>query len=75
MITWQAARYGSRNYRKTRQSNRSQTAAAVQAIRMSVFRPLRPRGRAPIGTLTEVLRTCVTTGRSPSCPSPAVADG
>lgn len=61
--------------RKNSQSNRSDRGAATQAILMSVYRTLRLRGLDPAKTIAAALRTYLLTGRLPSLPSPATANG
>ncbi len=55
--------------RKSSQSNRSGQGAATQAILMSVYRTLKLRGLDPTKTVTEALRTYVTTGKLPPLPA------
>ncbi len=54
--------------RKSSQSNRSQRGAATQGVLMSVYRTLKLRGHDPIDTITNALRTYVTTGQLPPLP-------
>jgi transposase len=61
--------------RKNSQSNRSEKGAATQAILMSVYRTLKLRGHNPIDTITDALRTYLTTGTMPPLPAPIVANG
>jgi len=61
--------------RKNSQSNRSEKAAAVQAVLMSVYRTLKLRGHNPIGVVVNALRTYVQTGTLPALPEAIVADG
>jgi transposase len=61
--------------RKNSQSNRSAKGAATQAILMSVYRTLKLRGHNPIDTITDALRTYVTTGELPPLPEPAATNG
>ena len=60
--------------RKNSQSNRSEKGAATQAILMSVYRTLKLRGHNPIQTITNALRTYLTTGTLPPLPASIVAD-
>lgn len=55
--------------RKNSQSNRSQQGSATQAVLMSVYQTLKLRGLDPTRTVTEALRTYVTTGRLPPLPA------
>jgi len=55
--------------RKNSQSNRSDRGAATQAILMSVYRTLRLRGLNPTKTITNALKTYLTTGELPSLPT------
>jgi transposase len=61
--------------RKTCQGNRSEKAAAVQAMLMSIYRTLKLRGRDPIAIVANALRTYVQTGTLPPLPEAIVADG
>ena len=54
--------------RKNSQSNRSDRGAATQAILMSVYRTLKLRGLNPSKTITNALRTYLTTGKLPQLP-------
>ncbi len=54
--------------RKNSQSNRSDRGAATQAVLMSVYRTLRLRGHAPTKTITNALKTYLTTGKLPPLP-------
>ena len=60
--------------RKNSQSNRSERGAAVQAVMMSIYQTLKLRGLDPLATITDALRTYVTTGELPPLPHSAVAD-
>ena len=60
--------------RKNSQSNRSEKAAAVQAVLMSIYRTLKLRGHNPIATVAKALRTYVQTGTLPPLPEEIVAD-
>lgn len=68
---------GSRSWRGSEQETSAgrERGAATQAILMSVYRTLKLRGHHSIDVITEALRTCVTTGRLPTLPGQAVADG
>jgi transposase len=61
--------------RKNSQSNRSDKGAMTQSILMSVYRTLKLRGRDPVATVTDALRTFTATGRLPPLPVQSVADG
>ena len=61
--------------RKNRQANRSDTKAMTQAILMSICRTLKLRGRDPVATVADALRTFTATGRSPAFPVQFIADG
>ena len=61
--------------RKNCQGNRSEQAAAVQAVLMSVYRTLKLRGHDPLDTIVSALRTYLTTGQLPPLPVRSVADG
>jgi transposase len=61
--------------RKNSLSNRSEGAAAAQAVLMSVYRTLKLRGHNPIATVANALRTYAQTGTLPSLPEAIVADG
>ena len=61
--------------RKNSQSNRSDRGAVTQAALMSVYRPLRLRGHNPAETITNALRTYLTTGQLPPLPDAAIANG
>ena len=61
--------------RNNSQSNRSEKAAAVQAVLMSIYRTLKLRGHNPIATVANALRTYVQTGALPPLPEGIVADG
>ncbi len=60
--------------RKTCQGNRSEKAAAVQAMLMSIYLTLKLRGRDPIATVAAALKTYVQTGTLPPLPEAIVAD-
>jgi len=61
--------------RKNSQSNRSDKGARTQAILMSLYRTLKLRGRDPVATVADALRTYTATGRLPPLPIQSVADG
>ena len=61
--------------RKNSQGNRSERAAAVQAMLMSIYRTLKLRGRDPIATVAAALKIYVQTGTLPPLPEAIVADG
>ena len=61
--------------RKISQCNRSEKAAAVQAVLMSIYRTLKLRGHDPLATITSSLRTYLSTGQLPPLPVESVADG
>ena len=61
--------------RKNSQSNRSDNGAMTQAILMSIYRTLKLRGRDPVATVADALRTFTATGRLPPVPVQSVADG
>ncbi len=61
--------------RKNSQCNRSERGAATQAVLMSVYRTLRLRGLNPTKTLTNALKTYLTTGQLPPLPDRNPADG
>ena len=61
--------------RKNSQSNRSDRGAATQAVLMSVYRTLRLRGLNPTKTITNALKTYLTTGELPPLPTGSIADG
>ena len=48
---------------------------AAHAILMRVYRTLKLRGLNPTQTLTQALRTYVTTAQLPPLPNPNIADG
>jgi hypothetical protein len=54
--------------RKNSQSNRSDRGAATQSVLMSVYRTLRLRGHDPTKTITNALKTYLTTGKLPPLP-------
>ena len=60
--------------RKNSPSNRSDRGAVTQAVLMSVHRTLRLRGRDPLQTIAEALRTYLQTGQLPPLPAPAAAN-
>lgn len=60
--------------RKNSQSNRSERGAAVQAVMMSIYQTLKLRGLDPLATITQALRTYVTTGELPPLPASSAAD-
>jgi len=55
--------------RKNSQSNRSDRGAATQAVLMSVYRTLKLRGLNPTKTITNALKTYLTTGELPPLPT------
>ena len=55
--------------RKNSQSNRSDRGAATQAVLMSVYRTLRLRGLKPTKTITNALKTYLTTGELAPLPT------
>jgi transposase len=57
--------------RKNSYGNRSERGADCQAVLMSVFRTLKQRGRDPIRTTIDALRTYLTTGKLPPLPTSA----
>jgi transposase len=59
--------------RHNSQSNRSERGAGVQAVLMSIYLTLKLRGLDPLATITDALRTHVTTGQLPPLPPSAVA--
>ncbi len=61
--------------RKNSQSNRSDRGARTQAVLMSVYRTLRLRGRDPLQTIADALRTYLATGQLPPLPDAIIADG
>jgi len=62
--------------RKNSQSNRGEKGAETQAVLMSAYRTLKPRGHAiPMDASASALRTYLTTGTLPSLPDPATANG
>jgi len=61
--------------RTNSQSNRSEKAAAVQAVPMSIHRTLKLRGHNPIATIANALKTHVQTGTLPALPKEIVVDG
>ena len=61
--------------RKTCQGNRSEHAAAIQAVLMSVYRTLKLRRYDPLDTLVSALHIYLTTGQLPPLPIQSVADG
>jgi len=61
--------------RKNSQSNRSDLGAATQAVLMSVYRTLRLRGLNPTQTITNALKTYLTTGQLPPLPDTNIANG
>ncbi len=54
--------------RKNSQSNRSDRGAATQAVLMSIYRTLKLRGLNPTKTITDALRTYLTTSQLPRLP-------
>ena len=60
---------------KNSRSNRSQQGTASQAIRMSVYRTVRRRGRDPTKTVAAALKTHLQTGQLPPLPNPVAANG
>jgi len=61
--------------RKNSQSNRSERGAATQAILMSVYRTLKLRGLNPTKTISDALKTYLTTGELPPLPQKCIASG
>jgi transposase len=55
--------------RKNSYCNRSERGADIQAVLMSVYRTLTQRGHSFLETITEALRTYVTTGQLPPLPA------
>jgi transposase len=55
--------------RKNSQSNRSDRGAATQAVLMSVYRTLKLRGLNPTKTITNALKTYLTTTKLPPLPT------
>lgn len=61
--------------RKNSYANRSQQGADVQAVLMTIYRTLKQRGHNPLQTITQALRTYVTTGNLPPLPAKNAPDG
>jgi hypothetical protein len=61
--------------RKNSQCNRSQSGAHTQALLMSVYRTLKQRGHPPIDTMTQAIKTYLSTGQLPPLPPIAAAGG
>lgn len=61
--------------RKNSYANRSQQGADVQAVLMTIYRTLKQRGHNPLQTITQALRTYVTTGNLPPLPGKNAPDG
>jgi len=61
--------------RKNSYANRSQQGADVQAVLMTIYRTLKQRGHNPLQTITEALRTYVSTGTLPPLPAKNTPDG
>src|ERR1035437_2256290 len=61
--------------RKNSQCNRSLKGADTQAILMSVYRTLKQRGHPPIDTMTQAIKTYLSTGELPLLPPQAAAIG
>lgn len=57
--------------RKNSFHNMSPDGATTQAVLMTIYRTLQRRGHQPLQTLTEALRTYVSTGSLPPFPDPA----
>jgi transposase len=55
--------------RKNSYCNRSQRGADTQAVLMSVYRTIEQRGHDPLNTLSNALRTYLTTGKLPDLPT------
>jgi hypothetical protein len=55
--------------RKTSYCNRSRQGADTQAVLMSVYRTIEQRGHDPLNTLSNALRTYLTTGKLPDLPT------
>ena len=54
--------------RKNSYANRSERGADVQAVLMTLYRTLAPRGHNPLHTITDALAIYVTTGKLPPLP-------
>lgn len=61
--------------RKNSYANRSQHGADVQAVLMTIYRTLKQRGHNPLQTITDALRTYVTSGTLPALPHKSTPDG
>ena len=61
--------------RKISQGNRSEKAAAVQGVLMSIYRTLKLRGHDPLATITSALRTYLSTAQLPPLPAAPIANG
>lgn len=61
--------------RKNSQSNRSERGAVTQAVLMSVYHTLRLGGLNPTKTITNALKTYLTTGTLPLLPDSGIANG
>ena len=61
--------------RKNSYANRSQQGADIQAVLMTIYRTLKQRGHNALQTITNALRTYVTTGLLPPLPPKAAPDG
>jgi transposase len=61
--------------RKNSQCNRSPRGAHTQALLMSVYRTLKQRGHPPIDTMTQAIRTYLTTGQLPPLPPKVAPSG
>jgi transposase len=61
--------------RKNSQSNRSERGADTQAVLMSVYRTLKQRGHSPIQTVTDAIKSYLSTGQLPPLPPKATANG
>jgi hypothetical protein len=61
--------------RKNTHGNRSDRGARTQAVLMSIHRTLKQRGHNPLQTITDALKTYLTTGQLPPLPGIAVVDG
>jgi len=61
--------------RKNSLCNRSAEGARTQALFMSIYRTLKQRGHPPLDTLTQALRTYMTSGQLPPLPPPVAPSG
>src|SRR4051794_27463026 len=60
---------------KNSYANGSEDGAETQAVLMSVFRTLKQRGRNPVSTTREAVRTYLQTGKGPPLPEPVTENG